>query len=384
MDPLIRRFDAELDGDLNICPTQGIAYQRDMRRGRVAYDDAYFVKCAAYEDTDIARQVVASRVALVNRHIGADHTLMDIGAGSGAFVRARFATWGCDINPATVAQLQADGRWCDDLRGFTAFCLWDVIEHIEDPDAHLFRQMPDGAWLFCSLPIFGSIAKIRESKHYRPGEHLYYFSERGFVNWMAEYRWRLVESSDAEMQAGREDIGQFAFRRDLPGYHATVEQYRKLYEPHYGASSRDLYLDIVAPVVLPRAPASIMDYGCGRSDLLAHFWADGARRLAWYDPAVPGRKQMPAGEFDMVLCNDVLEHIRMEDVDRVLREIRARSSNALFTISLRPARAKLPDGRNAHVALLSASEWSRWIADVFGQANRHPTPWDHILMLTTF
>ena len=384
MDDLIRRYDAEADADLMICAARGVAYQRDMAADRVEYGRRYYEKCEAYERDEIARQVVASRVKLVNRHAGGDRAVLDIGAGSGAFARGRFATWGYDVNRATEERLRLEGRWSDEFKRFRAFCLWDTIEHVEDPDLY-FRRMPEGAWLFASLPIFASITSIRQSKHYRPGEHLYYFTDRGLLNWMAEYRFRLVEYTEAEMKAGREQIGQFAFVRDLPGYHETAEQYRKLYEPHYGTSSRALYLEMIAPVVMECDPASVLDYGCGRSDLLAHFWADGRRRLAWYDPAVPGCQEMPDGEFDLVLCNDVLEHVRMQDVGRVLAELRAKSNRVLFTISLRPARAKLPDGRNAHVTLLSASEWTRWIAEAFDcPVQQHPTPWPHILMVTTF
>lgn len=383
MDDLIRRYDAIEDGNLMLCPTQGIAYQRDMAAYRIPYDEAYYQKCAGYEGGDIAIAINAGRVALADRHVGSDRAVLDIGVGSGEFIRSRPHTFGYDINPAAVERLRAEDLYSEDFSRFRAFTMWDVIEHVEMPGLY-FRAMLDGSHLFCCLPIFGAVSSIRQSRHYRPGEHLYYFTERGFVNWMAEYRWDLIERQEYEIEAGREDIVSFAFRKTLPGYHETIAQYRKLYEPHYGASARDLYFDLVVPVVLRRNPLSILDYGCGRSDVAAHFWNDGRRRIARYDPAIPGCETMPEGEFDLVLCCDVMEHIRLEDVGRVLAEIRGKSPNALFTISLRPARAKLPDGRNAHVTLLSVGEWKRWIKDVFGEARRIDTPWSHILMLRTF
>lgn len=383
MDELIRRYDATPDGDLMLCPTRGIAYQRDMARYRVPYDEAYYQKCAGYDGSDIAQRINAGRVDLVDRHVGDERRVLDIGVGSGEFVRARPSTWGFDINPRAVELLREAGKWADDLAAFRAFSLWDVLEHIEMPNNY-FRKMAPGSHLFCCLPIFSSVTAIRQSKHYRPGEHLYYFTERGLLNWMGEYRWEMLERSEYETGAGREDIVSYAFRRSLPGYGETLAQYRRLYEPHYGASATGLYFDLVAPLVLSRNPASILDYGCGRSDFAAHFWADGRRRIARFDPAVAGYEAMPEGEFDLVLCLDVMEHIRMEDVGRVLGEIRAKSANVLFAISLRPARAVLPDGRNAHVTLLSAGEWKRWIADVFGRASKITTPWDHVLMLRTF
>jgi 2-polyprenyl-3-methyl-5-hydroxy-6-metoxy-1,4-benzoquinol methylase len=380
MDELIKRFDAVPDRDLMLCRHRGVAWQKDMSH-RVPYDAAYFDKCRSYEDKEIANRINAGRIALVNDHAG-QRRVLDIGVGSGEFVRKRENTFGYDINPRAVEWLKKEARWSDDLGSFDAFTFWDVLEHVDVPD-HYFRHMKDGSYLFTCLPIFADLDHIRESRHYRPGEHLYYFTEQGFANWMAEYRFRLLEVRYHETDAGRDSILSFAFVRDLPGYHDTVEQYRKLHSPAYGATAY-LYFEEIARQVLALNPASVLDFGCGRSDLVAHFWADGRRRVARYDPAIPAYELMPEDRFDLVLCTDVMEHIQMREVGNILRSIRKKSHRALFTISLRPARAKLPDGRNAHVTLLTKSEWLRWIGDVFGRAQELPTQWDHILMVRTW
>lgn len=381
MDRLIRYFDVEEDGDLMLCRTRGVAYQRDMSR-KVAYDAAYFDKCRGYEDKEIARRINAGRVAIVNKHAGLGKVL-DVGVGSGEFIRNRGdTTFGYDVNPAAIAWLKQEGRWSEDFGAFQAFTFWDVLEHIEDPQAY-FQAMQPGSLLFTCLPIFDDLVRVRVSKHYRPGEHLYYWTRQGFIDWMALWRFRLIEEATFEIEAGREAIRTFAFRRDLPGYHDTLGQYQTMHGAVYGASSGRLYFDLIAPEVLRVKPKSILDFGCGHSDLVAHFWADGARRIARYDPAVPAYKRMPEGEFDIVICNDVMEHILLADVDVVLAEMRQKSARALFTISMRPARAKLPDGRNAHVTLLSPTEWMRVIGARFDNVVRLPTPWSHILMLRT-
>jgi hypothetical protein len=68
-------------------------------------------------------------------------------------------------------------------------------------------------------------------------------------------------------------------------------------------------------------------------------------------------------------------------VDTVLSQIREKSGTAIFTISTKLARAKLPDGRNAHVTLLTRGEWTRWISDVFGPVETLPTNMEHELLL---
>lgn len=383
MDGLIKRFDAVRDDDLMLCLARGVAYQRDMKSARVSYDDSYFDCYAKLEGQEIARKLNAGRVEIVNKHVGPDTWVLDVGVGSGEFIKNRRNTLGHDVNKKAIVWLRENHLWSQSLEGFPAYTFWDVLEHVDVPNNY-FKRMADGCLLFTSLPTFEDLNRVRESRHYKPGEHLYYFTEEGFIDWMSRYRFRLLERSRFETDAGRDGITSFVFKRDLPSYHQTVEQYRRLYEPNYGATAY-LYFDQIAAEVLSLQPSSVLDYGCGRSDLVAHFWNDGGRRIAKYDPAIPRFETMPADDFDLVLCTDVMEHILMQDVDHILSEIRAKSRNALFTISLRPARAKLPDGRNAHVTLLSPGEWLRWIEAIFGRAVHVPIGMgDHLMMVKTW
>jgi 2-polyprenyl-3-methyl-5-hydroxy-6-metoxy-1,4-benzoquinol methylase len=388
MDRLLKRFDSTQHADLTFCLARGVAFQRDMKAARKVYDSGYLstFQSPAYVESPTARAVVGGRVAMVERHLGKRTRLIDVGACSGAFLRAAhdagYHVKGFDIIPDTVSMLIAANWYCDDPAGFDAVTMWDVIEHMEDPEIWLSKVSKD-ALLFASIPQFGDLRRLRESKHYKPGEHLYYWTPRGFVEWMALHGFRLIETSEHEMRAGRQDIGAYAFRRDLPDYRDHIEAYRQMHAGrHYGSSATELHLDAVAAVVRHVAPHSVLDFGCGRSDLVAHFWLDGRRRLARYDPAIPAFRDMPGGEFDLALCCDVLEHIPMSAVDKVLLQVRRKSARAMFTISTRPSRARLPDGRNAHVTLLTRSEWTRWIADYFGAVEALPSALtDEIVLL---
>jgi hypothetical protein len=71
----------------------------------------------------------------------------------------------------------------------------------------------------------------------------------------------------------------------------------------------------------------------------------------------------------------------MADVEKILLQVLSKSTAALFTISTKLARAKLPDGRNAHVTLLTQSEWARWIKDVFGKVETMDSTSEHELVL---
>lgn len=385
MDKLIKRWDRLRDGDLCLCEHRGVAYQRDFTAGRIAYDARYLANYDAYAVGPIADALNTGRCAMLARHASAGATVLDVGAASGQFVRqARscgFAAMGFDVIPEAVKRLRTAGQYADNPGGFDVVTMWDSLEHMDEPE-HWLGRVRKGGLLIVAIPVFESLRNVRESKHYKPGEHLVYWAAQGFIEWMALYGFRLIETSAHETDAGRDSIGAFAFCRDLPDYRDHIDAYAQLHEMrHYGDSATELHLETVRKIVSARNPRSILDYGCGRSDLAAHFWRDGYRRIARYDPAIRKYRTMPDGEFDLVLAMDVMEHIPMAYVDRVLTEIREKSAAAVFTISTKLARAKLPDGRNAHCTLLTKAEWTRWIADYFGLVKELPSHSDQELVL---
>lgn len=384
MDRLIARFDAQPDNDLMITQ-RGVAYQRDMSKGRIVYGAKYFEQFQAYAGSETERALNAGRCAMLLKHLPAGASALDVGIGSGAFLRAAralgFDAKGFDINQVAVDWLKESGLYADDAGEFQAVTLWDCIEHMEEPELFL-RRVQRGAYLFAAIPAFDDLSRVRGSKHYKPGEHLYYWTDDGFVSYMAAYGFRLIERSAHETDAGRENIGAYAFVRDLPDYRDHIAAYTEMHATrHYGSSATELHLSTVAKVVRRLRPHSIVDYGCGRSDLVAHFWRDGERVIARYDPAIPTFKEMPGASFDLVLCCDVMEHIPLSAVDKVLGQVRRLGRSAVFTISTKLARAKLPDGRNAHVTLLTKTEWMRWIKSVFGKVETLPSSLEHELIV---
>lgn len=212
MDRFIRDFAGTKDDDLIQCTSQGVAYQRDMSK-RIKYDEPYYENYRSLEGSEIANKLNEGRVALVNKYVGSDPVL-DIGVGSCEFIRSRNGnTCGYDINPRAIKTLKYNGLWSDDFSAFRAFTFWDVIEHVCNPDDY-FKKIKSGSHLFTSLPIFDDLKDVRKSKHFKPGEHLYYWTERGFIDWMKLYGFVLLETSDFETRAGREGITSFAFRRN--------------------------------------------------------------------------------------------------------------------------------------------------------------------------
>lgn len=203
-----------IEQDLILIEPLGMALQAD-RRITARYDAAYADRCGSYEGTTVGDAVNQARIALVARHYRG--LLVDVGVGAGTFVRCRPNTLGWDVNPAAAAWLGQHGWWASKLDGWPAYSMWDVIEHLPNPDDTLAAIAPE-AFLFVSLPVFDRLADIRGSRHYRPGEHLQYWTHDGFLRWMQARQFVLLEDNAAETEAGRESIRSYAFQRVRSGH----------------------------------------------------------------------------------------------------------------------------------------------------------------------
>ncbi len=207
MDRHIAALEGVVDGDLMLC--SGVAYQRDMST-IVAYDEAYYDKCAGYEGLPIANKINRGRIAFVAKHYSG--RVLDIGIGSGEFIKLRPNTYGFDVNPVAIEWLKRNDLWVERFDWFSAFTFWDSVEHCKDPEEYL-REIPLHGFAFFSIPIFADVSRIRESRHYRPNEHLYYWTAPGFVEWLQRHGFLLLDHQDFETAAGRDNVHSFAFKR---------------------------------------------------------------------------------------------------------------------------------------------------------------------------
>lgn len=177
------------------------------------YGEDYWAEYVRRAATPVGKALTKARVDFVAKFMKGD--LVDVGVGAGAFVEARNAqkkgsTWGFDINPRAVAWLGERGWLVDPWQGCASASFWDSLEHLADPAALLARVRK---WVFVSLPIFRDAQHVLASKHFKPGEHVWYFTHDGFVRWMASQGWVCAGTSEVESELGREDIETFAFYR---------------------------------------------------------------------------------------------------------------------------------------------------------------------------
>jgi len=109
---------------------------------------------------------------------------------------------------------------------------------------------------------------------------------------------------------------------------------------------------------------TILDYGCGKakfhSILFNNKKVPGSPmdiNITSYDPAVAQFSNKPTGQYDLVLCIDVMEHIQEDKVDEVLKDIFTYSNKIFLTITCYPAKQFLTNGKNAHYTVKDPDWW---------------------------
>lgn len=151
---------------------------------------------------------------------------------------------------------------------------------------------------------------------------------------------------------------------DDPKYCAYLDQYKLLHKhPNiFPGESIDLNLKFISPLIESTQSHSLLDYGCGkgfqytkRNLHKTHLYGI---MPTLYDPAVVEHSTYPEGQFDGVICTDVLEHIPESSVGFVLSSISEKAKKFVFlSISTIPAITKLPNGENAHTTIKPVEWW---------------------------
>lgn len=189
------------------CPERGMGFHP---REPMSYEHDYWEKYLVMDDTPLGDALTAARKELVDFYYSGP--IVDVGIGGGKFVRSMDDRgFGFDVNTDAINWLMANNRFCDPYASnVDCISCWDSLEHICHPEA-LINQV--NQWVFVSLPIFENPNTITQSKHYRPGEHIWYWSDFGLTKWFKELGFQLVEKNNMETDLGREAISTYVFRR---------------------------------------------------------------------------------------------------------------------------------------------------------------------------
>ncbi len=198
-----------------------LVWFRDRQVGYVHPIEPFRYSKLYFEDYQERSRLKASDdLMLIRRNFVAEfHTgeLLDFGAGALTFVEymrqsGHQDVFGYDINARTVQALMNSNIYRDPYEGakWGALTFWDTLEHLEDPERIINRV---GQWAFVCMPIYGGMDHARRSKHYKPGEHIWYFTEPGLMETFRRCGFECKGIMDKENGVGRSGIKSYAFKR---------------------------------------------------------------------------------------------------------------------------------------------------------------------------
>jgi len=139
----------------------------------------------------------------------------------------------------------------------------------------------------------------------------------------------------------------------------------------FSGGSLKRQLPYIRGLIQATGAKSILDYGSGKGGAyrardfdykgqriasVQEYWA--VDQIVCYDPAYGPYNKLPEGQFDGVICVDVLEHLPEQDLPWVLEEQFRYARKFVFgNIASYPADKVLPNGENAHCTIQPLPWW---------------------------
>lgn len=141
--------------------------------------------------------------------------------------------------------------------------------------------------------------------------------------------------------------------------------YKQLHnQGHFsGGSLKKEYIPQIKHLVEETRSKTLLDYGCGKADHYRLYKINRAfgikdENVSYYDPGVKAFEVLPEGQFDGVICTDVLEHIPEDLIDETLQIIFSKCTKfAFLVIHCGLADKILPNGENAHITIKPPKWW---------------------------
>ncbi|HZM00469.1 MAG TPA: class I SAM-dependent methyltransferase [Planctomycetota bacterium] len=188
------------------------------------YQEEYWASARAKEfgysgylaEGPLYRRTYRRRMPVIRRYKPRPGALLDVGCAAGFFLAVAaeegWRTTGVELSAPMVEYATRELRLPDVRRGdllsvelparsFDVVTLWDVLEHLEDPPAHLAaaRKLlaPDGVLVIETQNVASPFARLmgRKWQHYKHIEHLYHFDPRTLARLLAEAGFEILENT---------------------------------------------------------------------------------------------------------------------------------------------------------------------------------------------
>lgn len=152
-----------------------------------------------------AEEISKRRWLFLSDHLQQLDNVLDYGSGVGWFRAWRppgVTVWSYDIGLYPQTGI--------DIVTYDVICFWDVLEHIRD-----FKEIEPvlmlGKNVACTVPIIPEDG-LRMWKHFKPGEHLHYFTQDSLVALFDKFGFSPLAKDDVECPP-RKDVTTFLFGR---------------------------------------------------------------------------------------------------------------------------------------------------------------------------
>jgi len=139
----------------------------------------------------------------------------------------------------------------------------------------------------------------------------------------------------------------------------------------FSGGSLKRQMPLIRSLIRATDAKSILDYGSGKGGAyrtrdftvrgeqvttVQDYW--GVEAITCFDPGYAPYSKLPEGQFDGVICVDVLEHLPEQDLPWVLEEQFRYAKKFVFgNIASYPADKILPNGENAHCTIQPLEWW---------------------------
>lgn len=142
-----------------------------------------------------------------------------------------------------------------------------------------------------------------------------------------------------------------------------ASEYRRLHAAHkFSGACLQKHLPEIKRLITEYDCKTVLDYGCGKATY--HKKAK-LSNTTLYDPYYEPYSKVPMGEFDIVICTDVMEHILENEVGKTLAELIGYTKKVLFlAICTKPAHKKFDNGENVHLTIRSKEWWEGMLSTV--------------------
>ncbi len=192
--PACRSSLLEVDGPLSWCDPCGHAFQTDLTV-TADYEGAYGERTYATYPETTAHLRAGYILGRIRIGLSIGDRVLDVGYGNGAFLkvmqRAGFAVFGLDVHGKDygIPEMPID-------TACSVVTFFDSLEHIPDLETvrpiakHVFISIPHRPEWFRQNPA--------DWKHYKPGEHLHYFSPTSLRKFMSGVGYEMLDECSIE------------------------------------------------------------------------------------------------------------------------------------------------------------------------------------------